>query len=394
MAEQTQTQTMPAAPLRKGPLTSTWRDEKSRWGFWENLMETLGLHATNLDMPVPVFKKTDPVPHIPAWLMHRWIIIHACVPLVIHQAYIFVVGKNLPLWAAFLYYMVALKFAAIRHIHSMRWMGHRYGFLDGDKFERDSVPDGHVKKVAMSLVSTASARPLMFLMLTYKYSQAPIDLSWKWLPVSVSLYGIVLDFYFYWYHRVMHDNDHLWKFHRTHHLTKHPNPLLTLYADEPQEFFDIAVIPLCTWATLKAIGLPMDFYTWWICSQYIIFSELVGHSGLRIHLIAANPLSWLLEYFNCELVIEDHDLHHRTGWKKSHNYGKQTRLWDQVFGTFRKEGRIETTPEAIDYVNTVPFPIFFDSTEPVKWPAGQKTVTTNSGSEGRCDEELLKEHHA
>lgn len=87
-------------------------------------------------------------------------------------------------------------------------------------------------------------------------------------------------------------------------------------------------------------------------------------------------------------------MHHRTGWKKSHNYGKQTRLWDQVFGTFRKEGRIETTPEAIDYVNTVPFPIFFDSTEPVKWPAGQKTVTTNSGSEGRCDEELLKEHHA
>jgi hypothetical protein len=37
----------------------------------------------------------------------------------------------------------------------------------------------------------------------------------------------------------------LWKYHRTHHLTKHPNPLLTLYADTEQEFFDIlGVVPV------------------------------------------------------------------------------------------------------------------------------------------------------
>lgn len=355
-------------------------------------METLGLHPTNLDMPVPVYKKTDPVPHIPAWLMHRWIIIHALIPLAIHQAYIFVMGKNMPGWAAFLFYTIAFKAAAIHHIHSMRWMGHRYGFLDGDKFARDNVPDGHVSKVATSLISTASFRPMMFLMLTYRYSQAPVDMNWKWLPLEVSLYGIVLDFYFYWYHRMMHDNDGLWKLHRTHHLTKHPNPLLTLYADEPQEFFDIAVIPLLAWGTLKLMGMPMDFYAWWICSQYVVFSELVGHSGLRIHLIAPNPLSWLLEMFNCELIIEDHDLHHRTGWKKSHNYGKQTRLWDQIFGTFK--GRIETVDANIDYVNTVPMPLLFDSTEPVQLPAGTKTMTTNVGSEGRCDDDTLREHHA
>lgn len=394
MASQTETQTMSTAPLRKGPLTSTWRDNKSTWGFWENLMDTLGLHATNFDMPIPVFKKTDPVPHMPAWLMHRWIIIYAFIPLAIHQAYIFVMGKNMPALVAWLFYTVALKVAAIRHIHSIRWMGHRFGFLDGDKFARDNVPDGHIPKVAMSLITTASLRPMMFLMLTYKSSKAPVDMNWAWLPLEAGLYGIILDFWFYWYHRVMHDNDSLWKHHRTHHLTKHPNPLLTLYADEPQEFFDIAVIPFLTWATMKLMGMPMGFYEWWVCSQYVIFSELVGHSGLRIHLIAPNLFSWLLEYFNCELIIEDHDLHHRTGWRKSHNYGKQTRLWDQIFGTFRKEGRIETTPESIDYVNTVPMPILFDSTEAVTFKAGQQTVTTNSGSEGRCDEELLKEHHS
>ncbi|RMZ86784.1 hypothetical protein DV736_g5990, partial [Chaetothyriales sp. CBS 134916] len=46
-------------------------------------------------------------------------------------------------------------------------------------------------------------------------------------------------------------------------------------------------------------------------------------------------------------VIEDHDLHHRVGWKKSHNYGKQTRLWDRLFGTCTD--RIECHYSNIDW---------------------------------------------
>ncbi|KAJ5356792.1 hypothetical protein N7517_011401 [Penicillium concentricum] len=70
--------------------------------------------------------------------------------------------------------------------------------------------------------------------LTYDANKAPASLSWAWLPVEASLYGIILDFWFYWYHRVMHDVNGLWKFHRTNHLTKHPNPLLIIYADSEQ----------------------------------------------------------------------------------------------------------------------------------------------------------------
>jgi sterol desaturase/sphingolipid hydroxylase (fatty acid hydroxylase superfamily) len=175
----------------------------------------------------------------------------------------------------------------------------------------------------------------------------------------------------------MHDNDSLWKYHRTHHLTKHPNPLLTLYADEEQEFFDIAVIPLLAWVSLKLMGLPMNFYSWWICSQYVVFAELAGHSGLRIHAIAPNPMSWLLEMFECELVIEDHDIHHRTGWRKSHNYGKQTRLWDKIFGTFK--GRIECGKCNIDYENLVSMPIIFNLSEAVNSLAGT-TIMQSNGS--------------
>jgi sterol desaturase/sphingolipid hydroxylase (fatty acid hydroxylase superfamily) len=154
----------------------------------------------------------------------------------------------------------------------------------------------------------------------------------------------------------MHDWESLWKYHRTHHLTKHPNPLLTLYADSEQEIMDIAGIPFMTWATMRFMGMPMGFYEWWVCYMYVVFSELAGHSGLRVLASPPSTLTWLLRYGGVELVIEDHDLHHRKGWKKSGNYGKQTRLWDWMFGTCRD--RIECLPANIDYNTKVEMPLF------------------------------------
>ncbi|WFD31083.1 hypothetical protein MSPP1_002115, partial [Malassezia sp. CBS 17886] len=52
-----------------------------------------------------------------------------------------------------------------------------------------------------------------------------------------------------------------------------------------------------------------------------------------------------------ELVVEDHDLHHRFGWKHSENYGKQTRLWDKWFGTHGE--RLETRDDRVDWSTTV-----------------------------------------
>lgn len=54
--------------------------------------------------------------------------------------------------------------------------------------------------------------------------------------------------------------------------------------------------------------------------------------------------------FDMELVIEDHDLHYRNGWRRSHNYGKQTRLWDRLFGTTFPVLRV--TKGKIENVNT------------------------------------------
>lgn len=272
-----------------------------------------------------------------------------------HHAYYTSTGQNLGPLPAYLLYTAFFKFNAIREMHALRRLGHIVGFLDGDVCERDGVPDVGVSKVIISLITATAVRPMFIIILSYSTSVAPGDADWSLLPLEIGLYSIILDFWFYWYHRLMHDIASLWKYHRTHHLTKHPNPLLTLYADTEQEIFDIAGIPLMTYGTMRLFGLPIGFYEWWVCHQYVIFAELVGHSGLRLLVNPPSTITWLLKTFNADLVIEDHDLHHRHGWRSSANYGKQTRLWDRIFGTCRD--RIETQPDKIDWDTPVAMPL-------------------------------------
>ncbi|PGH02693.1 hypothetical protein AJ79_07572 [Helicocarpus griseus UAMH5409] len=341
----------------KDSMKSTWRRmDRSQWTFFHWLYEVLSLHPISLDKEVPVHQKTDKVPYMAEWSPQRFVISHAFAPIALHQLYVSYTGRNFSTLGAIVFYSFAFKFIAIHQLNIVRRLSHQLGFFDGDKHERDGVPDISVAKVAHSLISTSTFRPIFTVFFSYRASQGPSTINWYWLPVEAGLYGIVLDFWFYWYHRLMHEVDGLWKYHRTHHLTKHPNPLLALYADFEQEIFDIAGIPLMTYFTLKLIGCPMGFYEWWICHMYVVFSELAGHSGLRLAIVPPSPFSWLLRLLNSELIIEDHDIHHRHGWKKSGNYGKQTRLWDRLFGTLRD--RIECQEENIDYNNTIEFPLF------------------------------------
>ncbi|OJJ96388.1 hypothetical protein ASPACDRAFT_1891249 [Aspergillus aculeatus ATCC 16872] len=344
-------------PNPKDSMKSTWRQlDRDQWRFPHWMVEMLGIHHINLDQDVPIHSKEDKMPYIGEFSLHRWILWHSVLPLLVHQLYVSYTGRPIGLIAAFFFYSLAFKLIAIHELHVLRRLGHKVGFFDGDQHARDGVPDVGIGKVVQSLMSTSTFRPVMTVFFSYRPSQPPSQISWAWLILEIGLYGIVLDFWFYWYHRAMHDFEGLWKYHRTHHLTKHPNPLLSLYADTEQEIFDIAGIPLLAYFSLKLMGLPMGFYEWWICHQYVMFAELAGHSGLRVWTTPPSTLGWLLRLTGTELVIEDHDLHHRKGWKQSSNYGKQTRLWDRLFGTCRE--RIECRPENVDWNTEVKMPMF------------------------------------
>ncbi|KAH8809294.1 hypothetical protein F5884DRAFT_753779 [Xylogone sp. PMI_703] len=354
----------PSGPNPKDSMKSTWRTaDKSTWGMHHRLINYLNAYPVSLDQEIPVHPKQDPVPHLPQWSQHLWVLFYSAIPLIIHQALLLYPGLHgkLSRPVVFLLYFTSFNAILVREIHILRRLGHIHGFLDGDTHERDGIPDVGVSKVVASLYKTTGSRLVLATLLAYNPQVSPLTAMshWQWwavLSLEIGLYGIVLDFWFYWYHRAMHDLDGLWHFHRTHHLTKHPNMTLAAYADHEQEFFDMVGVPFMTYLTLHALGLPLGFYEWWICHQYIAYTEVFGHSGLRVHLTAPSTLGWLLGMFDAEIAIEDHDLHHRKGWRKSHNYGKQTRLWDRIFGTCCD--RIESVDENVDYVNQAHMPIF------------------------------------
>lgn len=248
-----------------------------------------------------------------------------------------------------------MALSTVSFLRRLHQLGTIYGFFDGDRHDRDTIPESRIGGIIISVLSAVLVRPMMAVYFAYDVNTPPISMDWVWLPIRMSLYPIILDFWYYWYHRLMHETNLLWRYHRTHHLSKHPNMLSTVFSDAEQAFFDIAAIPAITFLTMRFMGLSMGFYEWYICLIAAIATEVGGHSGLRLHIVPPHPLSWVLERLNAELVVEDHDLHHRHAGRKSYNYGKQTRIWDHVFNTCGE--RIECLKDNVDYENTVWWPL-------------------------------------
>lgn len=82
--------------------------------------------------------------------------------------------------------------------------------------------------------------------------------------------------------------------------------------------------------------------------------ELLGHSGVRAQ-IEGFLTAPFLRPFGLELCVADHDEHHRHGWRKATNYGKQSRAFDWIAGTMGERG--EASADRIDWNLSVYDPV-------------------------------------
>ena len=123
-------------------MKETWRSaSKSSWGLPEWTFTILGINPTNADQPVPVFKKTDPIPYCQHWDGHAWVLIHAVWPMLLQQMYVWYYGHNPATLSVFALYAIAYNINGILEMRLLKRLGHKYGFLDGDHHPRDQVPD-------------------------------------------------------------------------------------------------------------------------------------------------------------------------------------------------------------------------------------------------------------
>ncbi|KAK4050306.1 hypothetical protein OIV83_003627 [Microbotryomycetes sp. JL201] len=312
-------------PKRDWRPKSTWHLKKPDEMTWqEKLMKRQGLMHDGYYEPSNV--ERGPIPKHSVLREHLWIITRASfAPLVQQLSFWTFPGSAWHTPLAWTFYWLSFTFFAVGCVRRFDRFSAVYGTLDAS-FGRDRTADKDIGQLTRGFFHFLMGRTLGEFILRWNKHEQPIH-AFKWdYPVRAFLFLVVMDYFFYVYHRSCHEIDWLWKIHQRHHQTKHPNPVLSILAGDIQEVIEISLVPLCA-----AMIVPMSFHETWMTICFTTYVEIFGHTGMRADwpLPIAGPV---LAPFGLDLIIEDHDLHHRFG-KGGKNYGKQTRLWDVLFGT-------------------------------------------------------------
>ena len=327
-----------ATDERPRAFGDSWKFEpRDKLGYYQRALLDRGVlfpSSREADLPRPKGK----VPAYPLWRQHLWLFPRVLALVLGRYVFMKLTGWTVHpvvMYAVVVLYNMTVYRAFYRLLHSLV---RRHGYLDGE-MERDSATPGMAKRVVTEFRQAMLIRPLMVLALSYDRTALP-SIGW-WLPVQLCIFTMLVDFFYYWVHRLTHESDMLWSLHRRHHTTKHPTAYLLAFADEPQELFDLLGSPV-----LAYMLFPLSFDTLYIWSVYFGTIEIMGHAGLRMYYPTALTGPFMRP-IHCEGVVEDHDLHHRFGWRDSCNYGKQCMFWDAMFGKMGK--RLETYDANVDW---------------------------------------------
>ncbi|KDE04590.1 hypothetical protein MVLG_04970 [Microbotryum lychnidis-dioicae p1A1 Lamole] len=311
---------------------SDWHLKPFREMTWAERLCKLAAAPEQVHELVPETVDRGPMPTNPWWNDNIFIISRAMIAPVIQrttQSY-FNITWN-PVAAYFFYVFIFIEFSRMV-LDRLNGFSIRFGSLDEKNCGRDRTPNASVNNLALGVVSYMFIRPLFTFLLAYDKTQQPLDIiRWSY-PLRLVAWQLTLDYLFYSYHRLTHEVDGLWWVHKHHHSTRHPTAILSILAEDYQEVLEIFVLPFLT-----SLLWRQTFTEQWITLCYTLMVEMQGHSGVRM--LWHHPTLFWLKYFNCGLVLEDHDLHHRMG-RSGRNYGKQSRVWDRLFGTSTE--RIET----------------------------------------------------
>jgi hypothetical protein len=60
------------APINpRDSMKSTWRQDRSQWSIPHKILEKTKLYHVDLDREIPIHAKTEKLPYLPDWQMHR-----------------------------------------------------------------------------------------------------------------------------------------------------------------------------------------------------------------------------------------------------------------------------------------------------------------------------------
>jgi sterol desaturase/sphingolipid hydroxylase (fatty acid hydroxylase superfamily) len=132
----------------------------------------------------------------------------------------------------------------------------------------------------------------------------------------------LIDYIYYWNHRLMH-RPQFWWLHRVHHTSKKLDVFVTSRNSVWTVFFFIYI-----WAHAFLIFSQKDPSGFLYGMYFLAGMDLWRHSNLK------TP-NWLKGLGAVFILPEDHEWHHSND-KSGINYGANLNLWDRIHGTFHR----------------------------------------------------------
>ncbi|WP_185829266.1 sterol desaturase family protein [Sphingomonas ginkgonis] len=152
-----------------------------------------------------------------------------------------------------------------------------------------------------------------------------------WLPVSVLVYLLLHDAWFYWTHRWMHRPRPFRIAHAVHHASRPPTAWAAMSFHPIEALSGAVVIPALVFIVpihVAALGMVLGIMT---------LMGVTNHMGWELF-----P-RWLVEgRAGCWLITASHhELHHQ---RYRCNYGLYFRFWDRLCGTDAGLGQFREAP--------------------------------------------------
>ena len=147
----------------------------------------------------------------------------------------------------------------------------------------------------------------------------------SWIEVVIGV--LLLDMLIYWQHRIFHQSDFLWRFHRMHHM----DPLLDVSSGLRFHPIEIIISNFIKVIAVLLLGINV--------STVIIFE--IALNGFAMFNHSNLGLSATLEKFLSPLVITPakHNIHHSIIRNETNsNYGFSVPWWDMIFASYKKSG--------------------------------------------------------
>lgn len=142
------------------------------------------------------------------------------------------------------------------------------------------------------------------------------EYGWWYLPVSLMVFMLLQETYYYWMHRWMHIPSVFRIVHKVHHDSKIASPF-TAFSFHPIEGLLQAIF-----LPILLMVLPMHYYVIILLLVIMTFSSVINHLDIEIY-----PKSHFNFLGSWLIGATHHSLHHK---QFKYNYGLYFTFWDKI----------------------------------------------------------------